>query len=84
MHPIGKIIIGVILVIAAVYYIYDEPLNELYGLNTRRNIINIIDGIVPILVVLVGLFMIWLEMDELRIEKELKTEEKRVTRKRKR
>lgn len=80
MHPIGKIIIGVILVLGAVYYILKDPL----GLNPLRDLKIVINGIVPILVALVGLFMIWLEMDELRIERELKTEEKKVTRKRKR
>ena len=82
MHPILKVIIGVILVLAPIYNIWNEPLRASYGLNPKRDLVQVIDGIVPVLVIILGLFMIWLEMDELRIEKELKTEEKQARKKR--
>jgi hypothetical protein len=80
LHPILKVIIGVILVLAPIYYIWNEPLRDSYGLNPRRDLVQVIDGIVPVLVIILGLFMIWLELDELRIGRELKTEERRVRR----
>ena len=86
MHPIGKIIIGVILVLAPIWYIWIEPLNKgpyNLGLDPKRDLATVVNGIVPILVILVGLFMIWLEMDELRIERELKAEERKASRKKK-
>jgi len=80
-----KMIVGVILVLAAVYYIWAEPLNvDPYYLNAKRDLITVIDGVVPILVALLGLFVVWLELDELKIEKELKTEERKVARRRRR
>ena len=38
----------------------------------------IVKGIVPPLVFIVGLFIVWLEYDELRIERELKQETARA------
>jgi len=38
-------------------------------------------GIVPALVFIVGLFVVWLELDELRIESELKIETRRARKK---
>lgn len=82
MHPIGKIIIGVILVIGAIYYIWQNPLNT--APTPWQDFKTVVNGVVPVLVALVGLFMVWLEMDELRIERELRTEERKATRVRKR
>jgi hypothetical protein len=43
----------------------------------------VLQGIIPPFVILIGLFIIWLELDEWRIEKELKTEEKKEKKKKK-
>jgi len=78
MHPIGKIIIGALLVIGSVYYVVTNPLNLTpTAWNAFKTVLY---GIVPPFVFLVGLFIVWLELDELRIEKELKREERRVRR----
>lgn len=72
MHPIGKIAIGVILVIASVYYVWNYALLDL---------ITVLKGAIPVVVFLVGIFIVWLELDELRIERELAKEEKKARRK---
>ena len=40
-------------------------------------------GIIPTFVIVIGLFIIWLELDEWRIEKELKAEEEKEKKKKK-
>lgn len=79
MHPIGKIIIGAILVIGSVYYIFMgfPP----YSSPAWQDLKIVLKGAIPPLVLILGIFIIWLELDELRIEKELKTEERKSKKK---
>jgi hypothetical protein len=79
LHPIGKIIIGAILVIGSIYYILNgfPP----YLKPAWRDLIVVLKGAAPPLVFLLGIFIIWLELDELRIERELEKEEKKAKKK---
>lgn len=81
MHPIVKILLGAILVVGSVWWVLQGSLEYTRhsGLADLRTVLN---GMVPPLVFLLGIFVIWLELDELRIEKELKAEEKKARRKR--
>jgi len=63
MHAIIKILIGAILLIGAVFYIY----NDLYG--AQSDLLTVINGILPAFVGLIGLFIIWLELDELKLKR---------------
>ena len=76
MHSIGKLIIGALMVIGSVWVVLSYPE---WGLLPA--FITVIKGIAPALVFLLGLFIVWLELDELRIEKELATEERKAKRK---
>jgi phosphate/sulfate permease len=76
LHPIAKIIVGAIMIIGSVYAVVKYPE---WGLLSA--FITVVKGVVPVLVFLIGLFIVWLELDELRIEKELKTEERKVRKK---
>jgi hypothetical protein len=69
LHPIAKIVIGVILIVGSAWVVYKYTLDEFWL---------IVKGIVPPLVFIVGLFIVWLEYDELRIERELKQETARA------
>ena len=82
MHPIGKLLIGVILIIASVWWVVQGSLKYTghSGLSDLRTVLN---GIIPPLIFLLGIFIIWLEMDEIKIERELKAEERKVKKKRK-
>jgi len=71
MHAIVKIIIGAILLIGAITYVY----NDMYG--ARAALITVVNGTVPAFVGLIGLFIIWLELDELKIERSLKASKKK-------
>jgi flagellar biosynthesis component FlhA len=48
-----------------------------YELHLRASLWTMLQGVIPPFVLVVGLFIIWLELDEWRIEKELKEEEKK-------
>ena len=65
MHPIAKIVIGAILVVGSAWVVYKYTLDEFWL---------IVKGIVPPLVLIAGLFIVWLEYDKLRIERKLKQE----------
>jgi flagellar biosynthesis component FlhA len=49
----------------------------LYEIHLRASLWTVLQGIIPPFVLVIGLFIIWLELDEWRIEKELKEEEKK-------
>ena len=57
-----KLILGAILLIGGIYVIWQYTLRETWVM---------LQGILPPLVVLLGAFIVWLEIDEMRIEKEL-------------
>ncbi len=75
MHPITKIIIGVFLVAASIYYIIKGIPGYLSP--ALPALIIVLKGIIPLLVIIFGTFIIWLELDELRFELELKKEKKK-------
>ena len=94
MHPAIKLLIGIILLVVPLgFYAYEflyiipgtaEPINilglEVHMLNSLRVVLQ---GIIPPFLIVIGLFIIWLELDEWRIEKELRVEEKQRKRKKK-
>ena len=96
MHPIAKMIIGVLLIIAGIYWILYGP--DATKINaaiapylarigaaakaTWNDLILLLNGGIPPLLVLLGIFIVWLEWDEWRIERELKAEEEKAKRKR--
>ena len=65
MRPIVKIVIGAMLIVGSAWVVYKYTLDEFWL---------IVKGIVPPLVFIVGLFIVWLEYDKLKIERELKQE----------
>jgi len=71
LHPIVKILIGAALMVGSVWTIYKYTLIEFWV---------VLQGIIPPLVFILGLFVVWLELDELRIERELKAEEVKAAR----
>jgi len=81
MNAITKAFIGVLIVIASLYYIllgipgYLKP--------ALSDVLVVLNGVIPILALLLGAFIIWLEYDEWKIEQELKKEEQKEKRKRK-
>ena len=82
MHPAGKIIIGLILLIIGLGLFVDSviPISGglgMFGINWFDNFIIVLTGVIPIFLILIGLFVVWLEADELSARKELSTETKK-------
>jgi len=70
LHPIGKLIIGVIMIVGSAAAILNYP-------TLWQSLKTVVLGVVPAAVLLLGIFIVWLELDELKIEKELKKETKK-------
>ena len=77
MHAAGKVLIGLILIAMGLGLFLDEirPILDL-KINWLSNFIIVLTGVIPILLILIGLFVVWLEVDELKVQKELRKSEK--------
>ena len=84
MNTYTKLLIGVLLLVVPLgMYAYELLNGPAQGIMLPvvgtvylwRSLITLIVGFLPGFVFLIGLFIVWLELDELRIEMELKKEE---------
>jgi len=76
MHPIVKAFVGIIVTLAAVYYIFQGV--PFLGIGPAlRDVIIVLNGGIPLMVAFLGLFIAWLYYDEWKIEKELQRELKK-------
>jgi len=76
MHPLTKALIGVILMVVSAWWVYKG--SPMYiGRSGIEDLITVLNGAVPVFVFLLGLFIVWLEYDEWKIEKELEKEERK-------
>lgn len=66
---IGKIIIGLILVIVGIWAIIPLDWN---GLGLYVQLWEVIKGIVPAFLVFIGAILVWIEWEELKIERPTK------------
>ena len=81
MHPAGKIILGLIMIIIGLGLFVDSvvPISGdlgTFGIDWLTNFLVVLTGVIPIFLILVGLFVVWLESDELKSRKELSQETK--------
>ncbi|MBS3052664.1 MAG: hypothetical protein J4428_04830 [Candidatus Aenigmarchaeota archaeon] len=87
MNPLVKVFIGlVLLVLPLALYVNEfmkQGMNAFNGTGLLGSLWLVIRGTVPPFVALIGLFIVWLELDEWRIEKELKAEEEKAKKKEK-
>jgi cytochrome c-type biogenesis protein CcmH/NrfF len=81
MHPLLKALIGVVVAIIGVCITFYgipgiiEPL--------KQQVITVVLGAIPIVLVVFGIFIAWLYYDEWKIEKELEEEERKEKKKKK-
>jgi chromate transport protein ChrA len=74
MHAAVKIIIGLLIIVAGFGLFVDSVYGNQWtgiGINWWQNFKVVITGLIPPLLILIGLFVVWLEADELKAEKEL-------------
>ena len=76
MHIVAKIIIGILLVIGSAWWVAQGS-QAFIARSGIADLITVINGALPVLVFVLGIFIVWLELDELRIERELKAEEEK-------
>ncbi len=79
MHAAVKIIIG-LLIIAVGFGLFVDSVygNRWTGVSVSwwHNFVVVVTGVIPALLILAGLFVVWLEADELKAEKEMHEETK--------
>lgn len=82
MNPLAKAFIGVLIVLVALYYIFAGIPGYLKP--ALQDVLTVLNGAIPIFVILLGVFIVWLEWDEWKIERELAKEEKKLEKEKKR
>jgi protein-S-isoprenylcysteine O-methyltransferase Ste14 len=81
MHAAAKMVIGLILILIGLGLFVDSvyPLfggAPLIPVDWLANFIIVLTGVIPICLILLGLFIVWLEADELKSSKEFEEPEK--------
>ncbi|NIO22522.1 MAG: hypothetical protein GTN38_00660 [Candidatus Aenigmarchaeota archaeon] len=81
MHAAAKMVIGLILILIGLGLFVDSvyPLfgsAPLIPVDWLTNFIIVLTGVIPICLILLGLFIVWLEADELKSSKEFEEPEK--------
>jgi predicted tellurium resistance membrane protein TerC len=86
MHAVVKVLIGLIM-IAIGLGLFAESLPQLNlgiplisGIDWLGNFIVLLTGFIPPFLILIGLFVVWLEIDEIKAERELRAEEEKEKR----
>ena len=79
MNAAVKVVVGLILVIIGLGLLANGVLYDVTMLGTfwLRNFLITLTGVIPPFLILIGLFVVWLELDEIKAEKELKAEERK-------
>jgi len=86
MHAGAKVVVGLI-VLAIGLFLFVDSVFPIVGSNAwipgdwLTNFLIVLTGVIPIFLILVGLFVVWLEVDELKAQKELSKEEKKEEKK---
>jgi chromate transport protein ChrA len=79
VHAAVKILIGLIIIAAGFGLFVDSVYDNMWtGLRVSwwHNFLVVVTGVIPALLILAGLFVVWLEADELKAEKEIKEDTK--------
>ncbi len=75
----AKIVIGLVLIAIGLFFFVDSvfPMIQAWlPVDWLGNFIVVLTGIIPFFLIVIGLFVVWLEVDELKAQKELEREEK--------
>jgi hypothetical protein len=82
MNAAIKLLVGLVFIVIGLFLLADSVIPILgivgtMGINWFNNFIIVLTGIIPPFLILLGLFVVWLEIDDMKAEKELKKEEKK-------
>ncbi|HJW97298.1 MAG TPA: hypothetical protein VJ485_04015 [archaeon] len=87
MNAALKLLVGLIFIALGLGLLIDSVIPVLgnvgtsigaYTINWFDNLIIVLTGVIPAFLIMLGLFVVWLEMDEMKAEKELKKEEEKA------
>lgn len=77
MNAAVKILAGLIVIAAGFGLFLDSPSVHMWksmtGINWWNNFVIVLTGVIPPFLLLAGIFIVWLEADELGAEKEMKS-----------
>ena len=78
MHAAIKILIGLLIIAIGFGLFVDSPSvgvwSSMTGINWWNNFVIVVTGVIPALLILLGLFVVWLEADEIKADKAIETE----------
>ena len=78
MHSALKILLGLFFIALGLGLFVDSIMpNPITGVQWVTNFIIVLTGIIPAFLIIIGLFVVWLEIDELKVQKEIEEEEKK-------
>jgi len=82
MNAAVKLLVGLVFIVIGLFLLADSIIPILgivgtLGINWFDNFIIVLTGIIPPFLILLGLFVVWLEIDDMKAEKELKREEQK-------
>jgi hypothetical protein len=80
MNAAVKLLAGLVFIIIGLGLLADSVMPIIgvkgtFGIDWFANFVIVLTGIIPPFIILLGFFIVWLEMDEMKAEKELKKEE---------
>ena len=83
MNAAIKVLIGLVFIIIGLGLLVDSVIPIMgiagtLGINWFNNFIIVLTGLIPPFLILLGLFVVWLEVDEMKAEKELRKEEEKA------
>ncbi len=82
MHPALKILIGFVFIAIGLGLFVDSLMpNPITGIQWITNFVIVLTGFIPAFLILIGLFVVWLEVDELKVQKEIEEEEEKEKKK---
>jgi hypothetical protein len=85
MHAVVKILLGFVFIAVGLGMFVNSvvPLVPMAGEFWINNFVIVVTGMIPAFLILIGLFVVWLEVDELKIDREIRKEEKEEKKKKK-
>ena len=82
MHAAIKVLLGLVLIgiglglfVDSVYPTLDLPV--ISNIDWLGNFVILLTGFIPAFFIIIGLFVVWLEIDEVKAEKEIRAEEEK-------
>ena len=81
MHAAVKVLLGLILILIGLGLFVDSYMpilgEQILPVDWLGNFIILLTGFIPPFLIIIGLFVVWLEIDEIKAEREIRAEEEK-------